>query len=164
MIALSQIRSLVRGFSAATPLGIGIVIMPMKRSYRLVLIGLSAATIFSSPVHAQAVPADDNEVLADAALQIETGMSLARRQIAETDFLGAAATLERVLFVHPDAPEPRLAYASLLCRLDDAEGAAVELGLVRPEALTEEAWREVTEACGPMPRPAANAPQQGSQS
>ncbi len=138
--------------------------MRLKRSYRLVLIGLSAATIFSSPIHAQSAPADDSEVLADAALQLETGMSLARRQIAETDLLGAAGTLERVLFVHPDAPEPRLAYASLLCRLDDAEGAAVELGLVRPEALTDEAWREVTEACGPLPRPAATTPQQGSQS
>jgi hypothetical protein len=138
--------------------------MPLKRSYRLVLIGLSAATIFSSPVHAQSAPADDAEVLADAALQIETGMSLARRQVAETDLLGAAGTLERVLFAHPEAPEPRLAYASLLCRLDDAEGAAVELQLVKPETLTDEAWREVTDACGPIPRPAANAPQQGSQS
>ncbi len=138
--------------------------MRLKRSYRLVLIGLSAATIFSSPIHAQSAPADDSEVLADAALQLETGMSLARRQIAETDLLGAAGMLERVLFVHPDAPEPRLAYASLLCRLDDTEGAAVELGLVKPEALTDEAWREVTEACGPIPRPAASTSQQGSQS
>lgn len=134
-----------------------------KRIHHLVLIGFSAATIFSSPVHAQSAASDNAEALADAALQIETGMSLARRQIAETDLLGAAATLERVLFVHPESPEPRLVYASLLCRLDDSEGAAVELRLVKPEAITDEAWREVTDACGPLVRPAATA-DQGSQS
>ncbi len=107
-------------------------------------------------------------MLANAALQIDTGMALARRQIGETDLLGATGTLERVLFAHPEATEARLLYASLLCRLDDAEGAAVELRLLRPETITDEAWREVTEACGPIPRPAASAgrarPQGGSRS
>jgi thioredoxin-like negative regulator of GroEL len=123
-----------------------------KNSYRLVWIGFSAATIFSCPVHAQAV-AETPEVLADAALQIDTGIALARRQITDTDLLGATGTLERVLLAHPQATEARLLYASLLCRLDDSEGAGVELRLLAPEAITDEAWREVTEACGPLPRP-----------
>ena len=135
-----------------------------KRSHHLVLIAFSAATILSCPVHAQSIADESPEALADAALQLDTGMSLARRQIGETDLLGAVGTLERVLFANPDAPEPRLAYASLLCRLGDAEGAAVELRLVKPEAITDDGWREVTDACGPLPRPAATAPGQGSQS
>ena len=90
-------------------------------------------------------------------------MALARRQIGETDLMGAAGTLERVLFANPDAPEPRLLYASLLCRLDDPEGASVELLLVRPDAIQDDAWREVTDACGPVPRPAMTAPDRGSQ-
>lgn len=91
----------------------------------------------------------------DAALQVDTGTALARRQIAGADLLGATGTLERVLFANPEALEPRLLYASVLCRLDDPEGAAVELGLVKPEEITDEAWRQVTDACGAIPRPTA---------
>ncbi len=134
-----------------------------KRSHHLVLIAFSAATIFSSPVHAQS-GAESDELLVETALQVDTGTALARRQIADTDLLGATGTLERVLFAHPEALEPRLLYASLLCRLDDREGAAVELALVKPEAITDQAWREVTDACGALPRPAAAAPGQGGQS
>lgn len=123
-----------------------------KYSYRLVLLGFSAATIFSSPVQAQSA-AESPEALADAALQVDTGMTLARRQIGETDLLGATGTLERVLLAHPQASDARLLYASLLCRLDDPDGAGVEIGLLAPEAITEEAWREVTDACGPVARP-----------
>lgn len=126
--------------------------MRFKNSYSLVLLGFSAATIFSFPVHAQSA-AETPEALADAALQIDTGVALARRQIAETDLLGATGTLERVLLAHPQASEARFLYASLLCRLDDPDGAAVELGLLGAEAITDEAWREVTDACGPIPRP-----------
>jgi hypothetical protein len=134
-----------------------------KRSHLLVLIAFSAGTILSCPVHAQSAGAESPELLSDAALQLDTGMALARRQIAETDIMGAAGTLERVLFAHPDAPEPRLLYASVLCRLDDSEGASVELLLIKPEAITDDGWREVTDACGPVPRPTMTAPDRGSQ-
>jgi thioredoxin-like negative regulator of GroEL len=80
-------------------------------------------------------------------------VALGRRQVADADLLGAVGTLERVLLAHPEANEARLLYASLLCRLDDTEGAGVELGLLPPEAITEEEWQEVTKACGPLPRP-----------
>lgn len=128
-----------------------------KRSHHLVLIAFFAAPFWSSPIHAQSAGIESPELLSDAALQVETGVALARRQIGETDLLGAAGTLERVLFAHPDAPEPRLLYASLLCRLDDADGASVELGLLPPEAITDDSWREVAEACGPLPRPTKGA-------
>jgi hypothetical protein len=133
------------------------------RSHLLVLMAFSAGTIFSCPVQAQSTGVETPELLSDAALQVDTGMALARRQIGDADLMGATGTLERVLFAHPDAPEPRLLYASLLCRLDDSEGASVELLLIRPDAIAEDAWREVTDACGPVPRPTMTAPDRGSQ-
>jgi alkyl sulfatase BDS1-like metallo-beta-lactamase superfamily hydrolase len=123
-------------------------------SYRLVLAGFFAATALPSTLQAQTASGDTPEMLAEAAASIDTGMTLARRQVAETDYLGAAGTLERVLFANPDAPEPRLLYASLLCRLDDPEGASIELALVKAEAITDASWGEVTSACGPIARPA----------
>ena len=133
------------------------------RSYRLVLTGFCAATILSSPLHAQAAADEDPETLAEASRQLDSGIALARRQIADTDLLGAAGTLERVLIANPEAPEPRLLYASVLCRLDDSEGAAIEVRLVRPDGITDEGWREVTDACGALPRPTAPAPQGGTE-
>src|SRR4051812_47502200 len=79
---------------------------------------------------AAALAQDDPEALIAASQQVESGMTLARRQIAETDLPGALGTLERLLFAHPEAIGARLLYASLLCRLDDRRGAEVELGLL----------------------------------
>lgn len=163
MIAHSQIALISEVFAPRHSIDRGLVMLEAKRSHRLVLIAFSAATIFSSPIHAQTA-AESEEVLVDAALQVDTGTALARRQIADSDLLGAAGTLERVLFAHPDSLEARLLYASLLCRLDDPQGASVELGLVKPQAITDEAWGQLTDACGAIPRPAATAPAEGGQS
>ena len=67
--------------------------------------------------------------------------------------LGAAGTLERVLIANHDAHDARLLYASVLCRLDDAAGARVELSLLRGQDVSDPAWAEVTAACGALPRP-----------
>lgn len=87
------------------------------------------------------------------ALKVDSGIALARRQIAERDLLGATATLERVLIANGDATAPRLLYASLLCRLDDRRGAEVELKLLPQKAVPDASWVEVTAACGALPRP-----------
>lgn len=115
-----------------------------------VLLGLAVAASLSSAAFAQESP----ESLIDAAQQVDTGMALAQRQVAGRDLLGAMGTLERVLFVHPEAVQPRLLYASLLCRLDDAEGANVELGLLGGQQIADGDWAVVTAACGQVPRPA----------
>lgn len=113
------------------------------------LIGLSGAALLAPAALAQ----DDAETLVAASQQVDSGMALARRQIAASDLTGALGTLERVLFAHPEVVPPRLLYASLLCRLDDRQGAELELGLLAGKRIADSDWAGVTAACGPVPRP-----------
>ena len=114
------------------------------------LSALSAIAMLSPAALAQ----DDADALAAATEQVDTGMALARQQIAGSDLTGALGTLERVLFGHPEAVPPRLLYASLLCRLDDRQGAELELGLLAGKPVADPDWAGVAAACGPVPRPA----------
>lgn len=120
-------------------------------TFRLVAFAAAAAGL-AAPASAQPVPTDP-DALIGASQSPDTGIPLARRQIAERDILGAAGTLERVLLAHPEATPARLLYASLLCRLDDPEGAAVELRLLAGQSIADADWSEVTAACGNVPRP-----------
>jgi hypothetical protein len=97
---------------------------------------------------------DNPDALIDASRQVDTGLALANRQIAANDLLGALGTLERVQFAHPEAVPPRLLYVSLLCRLDDREGAEVEIGLLAGRGIAEADMAPVTAACGSVARPA----------
>src|SRR5688572_18985038 len=63
------------------------------------LLASSAAATLSAPAAAQ----DDLESLAAATQQVESGMTLARGQIAASDLTGALGALERILLVHPEA-------------------------------------------------------------
>jgi hypothetical protein len=113
-----------------------------------------AAALGAGPALAQAVPSDP-DALIGASLSPDTGMTLARSQIGDRDLLGAVGTLERVLLAHPEATPARLLYASLLCRLDDPEGAGLEIRLLNGQPIADSDWSEVTAACGNVPRPAA---------
>ena len=115
-----------------------------------ILLAVPAAGLLSPAALAQ----DDPAALAAATAQLDSGVALARRQAAASDLLGALGTLERVLFAFPEAVPPRLLYASLLCRLDDPEGAELELGLLAGKRIDDSDWAGVAAACGPVPRPA----------
>ena len=122
------------------------------RTFRfLALVATSAG--FAASAGAQTVPTDP-ETLVDASQAPETALPLARGQIAERDLLGAAGTLERLLLARPGVIPARLLYASLLCRLDDAEGAGIELRLLDGQPIADADWAEVTAACGNVARPA----------
>jgi len=97
---------------------------------------------------------DNPDALIDASRQVDSGLALANRQIAGNDLLGALGTLERVQFAHPEAVPPRLVYISLLCRLDDREGAEVELSRLGGKPIAGSDWAGVAAACGPVTRPA----------
>lgn len=129
----------------------------LKRSSGIVGMGFLAATIFAAPVHAQQEAGTELEALIASLADADAGMALARRQIGDTDLLGALGTLERAMFAQPDAVAHRLLYASLLCRLDDPAGAAVEVALLGRQDITDESWAELTAACGPLPRPSLSA-------
>jgi hypothetical protein len=124
------------------------------RAWTLRLFALAtAAAAFATPAAAQP-PSADPEWLAGASVTPDTGLPLARSQIADRDLLGAAGTLERVLLAHPEANGARLLYASVLCRLDDPEGAGLELRLLGGQPIADADWADVTAACGNVPRPA----------
>jgi hypothetical protein len=126
--------------------------------HAFVATAIFAGTILSSPLPAQPRP-DDFESLIGPSLEVDSGLFLARRQIAEGDLPGATATLERVTIAHPEAVPPRLLHIALLCRLDDREGADVELGQLAGTAIPDDVWGEVSAACGAVQRP---APPRGS--
>ena len=127
-------------------------VVQSKRFHLAVSLALIAALSLSVQAVAQTL-AQDAEPLIGPALKVDSGMVLARQQIGQNDLLGAAATLERVLIQNPDSIGPRLLYVSLLCRLDDRQGASVELNLMPNRSVPDANWAEVTAACGAMPRP-----------
>jgi hypothetical protein len=104
---------------------------------------------FTCLVAAPAWAQDDAELAALLAEQSpEAGMAEARRQTADGDLAGAAASLERVLLADPNANDARLLYAATLCRLGDQQGARIELAKLDRQAISETLWREADEACG----------------
>lgn len=126
-----------------------------RRKRRLAPLWLCCAAIFCLPAHAQDQVPAELEALIAPALEEASGVALARRQIADSDLLGAAATLERVMIADPEAIAARLLHAGVLCRLDDRAGARVQLSMLRGQTIADPAWNEFTAACGAMPRPQA---------
>jgi Flp pilus assembly protein TadD len=113
---------------------------------------LIAGAFAATPAFAQSSELNELDDLADVTVDPQAGLSLARDQVSEGDLTGAVATLERVLMNHPEVDDALVLHATLLCRLDDKEGARVELAELR-FAISDQAWGEVTAACGVMTRP-----------
>jgi hypothetical protein len=96
---------------------------------------------------AQAEPIAELEALSRGTATPAAGIALARKQMNGSDLLGALATLERVLISHPEAEEALLLHASLLCRLDDREGAVIELDELRGRPFPDRLWNDATAPC-----------------
>jgi len=113
-----------------------------------------AFAVLGLACHAPGALAQDNgpdaalDALSAAAERPETALATAAEQEAEGDLLGAASTLERALLERPEADDVRLAYATLLCRLDDRESASAELGALRSRPTSGAAWQKMIAACG----------------
>ncbi|TNE34624.1 MAG: DUF560 domain-containing protein [Alphaproteobacteria bacterium] len=93
-------------------------------------------------------PGGELDQLSAAAESPDEALSTAATQEAEGDLLGAASTLERALLHRPEADDVRLAYATLLCRLDDQQAARIEVGALRLRPTGGEAWQQMLQACG----------------
>ena len=89
----------------------------------------------------------DLEDLSRAAEQPASGLSLAHKQAAEGRLLDALSTLERVIINHPASDDAWLYHASLLCQLDDRQGAMVEFESLHGHNISAGAWSEATAPC-----------------
>ena len=75
------------------------------------------------------------------------GLALARAQASAGGLLDALATLDRVLAVDPRHKQARLLHASLLCRIDDREGAAIEFARLRAKDYKKAEWSAAMVPC-----------------
>ena len=112
---------------------------------------LACGSPLSSAAPAAADPAAGLDALSRASEKVDTGMAAAEALWRAGDALGALAALERVLIVHPEAHGALLQHASLLCRLDDRDGAKVEFDQLARSEFPAAAWAAATAPCGGSP-------------
>jgi hypothetical protein len=101
----------------------------------------------ATPAVAQIDPLDELDSLSRATADPRTGLALARQQVTRGDLAGAVATTERIIALHPESDDALLFHASLLCRLDDPEGARTEIAELPAGRGSD--WGPVVAACGP---------------
>ena len=110
---------------------------------------LAAVLASGSALHAQ----DFSSLEASVGQSAAAALQSARDGALAGDLTGAAATLERALIADPQANSVRMAYIALLCRLDDAQGARLELAKLDGQPGDDIGFAKVQEACGAVPRP-----------
>jgi hypothetical protein len=106
------------------------------------------ASLAAAPALAQDAVDPEIERLILAGQSPQAALDEAGRQEAEGDLLGAASTLERALIDDPQADNVRVAYAALLCKLDDKDAARSELGALRGRPTDKVVWDRMIAACG----------------
>lgn len=119
-------------------------------SIRLVLAG-AGLILTAAPGAAQTLEALDQLVTASA--KPKDGLALARSQAGAAAWLDALATLDRVLAADPKHKQGRLLRASILCRLDDRDGAKVEFARLKSSAYKKAEWAEATAPCKALEEP-----------
>jgi len=111
-------------------------------AFLLCTIGLTA------PVVAQADPLAELDALSKATVDPASGLALARDQAMRGDLVGAVASTERVIALNPGFDNALLFHISLLCRLDDPDGARAEAAEL-PAGPVAGDWAPAVAACGP---------------
>lgn len=106
---------------------------------------IAAAAILPQSATAQSLEALDQLVSASA--KPAGGLALARSQAGSGALLDALATLERVLLTDPANKPARLLHASILCRIDDRDGAAAEFAKLRSKDFKKPEWAAARAAC-----------------
>ena len=107
--------------------------------------GLLAALVLAQPASAQSL--EDLDQLVQGSVKPADGLALARAQVGSGGLLDALATLERVLTVEPKHKQARLLHASLLCRIDDRDGAAAEFARLRSKDYKKAEWSAALMPC-----------------
>lgn len=112
---------------------------------RTVLAG-AALVALSQAAGAQSIEEIDRLVAASA--NPADAVALAQSQAAAGHLLEALATLERLLAAQPKTMQARLLHASLLCRIDDKTGGAVEFGRLKSGSFKKADWDAARAPCG----------------
>jgi len=102
----------------------------------------------AGPAQAQDGSVAELDALSEQSQSANSAIALANRQASSGELVEAAASLERALIVDENADDVRLAYAAILCRLDDRQSARLELKALRGRSASRAAWDGVKAACG----------------
>ena len=113
------------------------------------LLAWGSAVAAAAP--ASADPAVALDGLSRATDKVETGMAAAEKLWVAGDVLAALAALERLMIAYPEAHGALLQHASLLCRLDDRDGAKVEFDELDRREFPDRVWAGATAPCGGSP-------------
>ncbi len=116
------------------------------------ILACAGAVLAVTPAAAQSLDALD--LLAQSSAKPKEGLALARSQASAAAWLDALATLERVLAVDPKHKQARLLHASILCRVDDSDGAKVEFARLKSSAYKKVEWAEAVAPCNALKGPA----------
>jgi thioredoxin-like negative regulator of GroEL len=106
------------------------------------------AALAAAPIAAQTV--EELDQLIQASAKPKEGLALARAQVGAGEWLDALASLERVLAAEPKHKQARLLHASILCRLDDVDGAKVEFAKLKSGDYKKAEWAEATAPCNAL--------------
>lgn len=108
----------------------------------------AAALVCAGAAGAQTL--EDLDRLAQSSAKPKDGLILAQTQAGAGEWLEALATLERVLAIDPKNKQARLMHASLLCRVDDLDGARVEFARLKSSAYKKPEWAAAMAPCAPL--------------
>jgi hypothetical protein len=106
---------------------------------------VAASMVLPQCAAAQSLEALDQLVLASA--KPADGLALARSQAGSGALLDALATLERVLLTDPGSKPASLLHASILCRIDDRDGAAAEFARLKAKDFKKPEWAAARAPC-----------------
>ena len=123
--------------------------MTKIRGFDVAASALALASMWVAPAaYAQEASKADIDALIDGSSSPDKAIVTARGQAQAGDLTGAAATLERALLADPDANDARVFYTGLLCQLDDAQGARVEVAKLSGQKFSDQLWADANTACG----------------
>lgn len=123
------------------------ILMPHGKPLRAfsVLGSVLVSACLDMPAAAQSIEAIDQ--LVQISVKPKDGLSQARAQVSAGSWLDALATLERVLASAPNDKQARLLHASILCRIDDPDGAKVEFAQLRSGDYKKAEWAAAVAPC-----------------
>lgn len=124
----------------------------VKRAVAQVVFALAASIgLAGTPAWAQgqATPASLSAIdnISREAVDVNSGLQLARRRVSENDLVGALSVLEMLMTVHPESDEAILLHASIVCRIDDRTGSMIEFDYLRGSDFSDKAWADATAPC-----------------